>query len=101
MKRKKINEMKHRYSVAEKSKIGVRINCPACSRLITKKSYQHKFCNKRCKDFYWNNVIETKRNNVSRISPASRRYMAERDENRVFDPHDYEHPFSSEALGQW
>ena len=103
MKRTSKLMMSKLYLIAEESKVGARIKCPACSRELTKKSYQHKFCGTKCKDRYWNRVDPRKRNNTTRISPASRAYMAKMETIREerFNPDDYEHPFSSEALGQW
>jgi len=88
------------------AKVGDDITCPSCGTTHEKKSYQSVFCKTKsgtkCKDNYWNNVDPKKRNNKTRISPASARFMAKREEEReAFNPDDYEHPHSSEALGQW
>lgn len=88
------------------AKIGSDITCPSCGSTHIKKSYQSVFCKTKggtkCKDNYWNNVDHNKRNNITRISPASARWLETRkeDRERSYDPHDDEHPFSSEALGQ-
>ena len=75
MKRIKISEMQQQYAIAKEIKVGGRFKCPACSSLLTKKSYQHTFCGPKCKDLYWNNVDPRKKNNRTRISPASSRWM--------------------------
>ena len=73
---------------------------------LKKTNYQQAFCKTKsgtkCKDKYWNTVTPTKRNNKTRISPASARWMAEQELRRdeSFNADDYEHPFCSEALGQ-
>jgi hypothetical protein len=80
--------------------------CPSCKTEFIKSSYQQVFCksrvNTKCKDAYWNRVTPNKRNNKTRISPASKRWLNKMETKRVieFNPDDYEHPFSSDALGQ-
>ena len=102
--KKKLIEAKELCSNA---KIGEEIVCPSCGAVHVKKSYQSVFCKTKggtkCKDNYWNNVDSSKRNNKTRISPASARWMFEREDERErnYNPDDDEHPFSSEALGQW
>lgn len=78
-----------------------------CNKKFVKKTKQQAFCggrgDTRCKDKFWNTVTPNKRNNTTRISPASGRWLdkqqEERERRRNYD--DYEHPFSSEGLGQW
>lgn len=38
--------------------IGNRIVCPNCGNMFTKKNKQHAFCQKRCKDAFWNDMVE-------------------------------------------
>lgn len=87
------------------AKVGEIITCPSCGTKHVKKSYQSVFCKSRggtvCKDNYWNNVDPDKRCNTTRISPASAAWMEGQRDSRDFNPDDHEHPFSSEALGQW
>lgn len=100
-------KMVERYKQNKKSKVGESCICPSCNSKFIKTNYQQVFCKTRtgtkCKDKYWNTVTPEKRNNTTRISPASaawiERQQEYRDEN--YNPDDYEHPFSSEALGQW
>jgi len=95
--------MKDRYRVNKVAKTGETCICPSCGQVFIKASYQQAFCKTKsgtkCKDRYWNTVTPTKRNNTTRISPASQRFMDERERNIDYDS--MEHPFSSEALGQW
>ena len=62
------------------AKIGSEISCPSCGTKFVKKSYNSVFCKSKgktvCKDHYWNNVDECKRNNTTRISPANARYYS-------------------------
>lgn len=101
--KKKLIEAK---ALCNDAKIGNEIVCPSCGTTHVKKSYQSVFCKSKggtkCKDNFWNNVDPKKRNNRTRISPASARFTADREieRERNFDPND-EHPFSSEGLGQW
>jgi len=98
--------MKKRYTLAKQAKVGETCTCPSCGTQFEKTNYQQAFCKSKggtiCKDKYWNTVTPNKRNNTTRISPASARWMAQQAQEREdFDPYDMEHPFSSEALGQW
>ena len=104
---KGIEKMKVTYKTNKENKVGSKCICPSCKTEFTKTNYQQKFCKTKkgtkCKDFYWNNVTETKRNNTTRISPASARWLMKQEQYREerFNPDNEEHPFSSEALGQW
>ena len=100
-------QLKELHAKNSGSATGSVCTCPSCGTEFVKASYQQVFCKSKdktkCKDKYWNTVDPKKRCNRTRISPASRRYMTARRLERLnnFDPHDDEHPFSSEALGQW
>lgn len=100
---KRIKKLKELYSVAKAAKVGEIVECPSCNSKFTKSHYAQAFCKTlkgtRCKDNYWNNVTPKKRCNTTRISPASRRFMARKEAN--YEIYYDEHPFSSEALGQW
>lgn len=103
---RKVKRLRERYNEAKNANVGDEITCPCCGTKFIKTNYQTKFCKTRgktkCKDHYWNNVTPEKRCNTTRISPANAAYMEKQRQNREdFDPHDFEHPFSSEALGQW
>lgn len=99
-------KIKEKYKKAKEAKVGEECICPSCNSAFIKTNYQQAFCKSRsgtkCKDYYWNNVTETKRNNTTRISPANRAWMAKQEERRQ-DIHYYdnEHPFSCDGLGQW
>ena len=77
---KKLREL---YNKAKAAKVGEIVICPSCGNDFKKLSYQQAFCKSKpgtqCKDYYWNNVTPSKRNNTTRISPASAAYMAKRD----------------------
>jgi hypothetical protein len=102
---KGINKMKVIYSETKAKKVGENCVCPSCDTEFIKTHYAQGFCKSKggtyCKDYYWNNVTPSKRNNTTRISPASQRWLnkqsRERSERFIYS----EHPFSSEALGQW
>ena len=100
------------YNISKKAKIGSICICPSCGTQFIKSNYQQAFCKTKtgtiCKDSYWNKVDIKKRCNTTRISPASNRWKCLQydrrltaQENTAYDPHDDDHPFSSEALGQW
>jgi hypothetical protein len=95
--------MKTIYNNNKVAKVGTECICPSCSTKFIKNNYQQAFCKSQggtiCKDKYWNTVTPKKRNNTTRISPASQRWLDKQERN--YNPDDYEHSFSSGALGQW
>lgn len=101
-----MKKLKQRYQTNKDAKVGKECVCPSCGRIFTKTNYQQAFCRALggtiCKDKYWNTVDPKKRNNTTRISPASAAWLEKQGDRREkeYDPHDDEHPFSSEALGQ-
>ncbi len=68
------------YTKAKEAKVGEECICPSCNTKFIKESYQQAFCKSKgktiCKDKYWNIVTPNKRNNKTRISPASAAFMA-------------------------
>ncbi len=96
-----------RYKLNKESKIGDECICPSCGTKFIKNNYQQSFCKSKtgtkCKGKYWNTVTSKKRNNTTRISPASRAWSASRIHSDAvnFDPDDAEHVFSTGAHGQW
>lgn len=70
--------MKNTYKQNKIAKVGDECVCPSCNTKFTKSNYQQAFCKTKvgtkCKDKYWNTVTPTKRNNTTRISPASQRW---------------------------
>lgn len=81
-----VKSMKAAYVIAKSAKVGDKVKCPSCHTDFEKTNYQQAFCKSKpgteCKDYYWNNVTPGKRNNTTRISPASARFMAKREEER-------------------
>jgi hypothetical protein len=72
------------YDVAKSAKVGDYITCPSCGKKFVKKTYNQVFCSNaktkdsmNCKDRYWNDIDPRKRNNTTRISPASQRFLDE------------------------
>ena len=98
-------KMKQRYKLNKGAKVGEILVCPACGTKFEKTNYQQAFCKSKpktmCKDKYWNTVTPEKRCNTTRISPANAMYMERIKEYREKQDMYDEHPFSSEALGQW
>ncbi len=70
-------KLKTAYELAKNAKVGDGVYCPSCGSKFIKTNYQSAFCKTKdgtiCKDKYWNTVTPTKRNNKTRISPASAR----------------------------
>ena len=99
-------KLKQRYQLNKDSKVGESCICPSCGTEFKKVNHQQAFCRTKggtiCKENYLNILTPEKRNNTTRISPASARWMEKQKEYyKDFNPDDYEHPFSSEGLGQW
>lgn len=94
--------IKERYMLNKEAKVGSECICPSCSTKFIKEVYQQAFCKTKsgtiCKDKYWNTITPKKRCNTTRISPASAIWLEK--QSRYNDNY-HEHPFSSEALGQW
>ena len=71
--------MKAQYNKNKTAKVGELIKCPSCGTEFEKPYYNSIFCNTKgktiCKDYYWNNVTPSKRNNTTRISPANRKFQ--------------------------
>jgi len=81
--------MKETYKLNKSASVGVKCTCPSCGTVFTKNHYQQAFCKTKsgtkCKDKYWNTVTPGKRNNTTRISPASAAFMAQREERHEYD----------------
>lgn len=77
---KRIQSLKALYLKAKEAKVRAEVKCPSCGTSFTKTHKQQAFCTSKggtiCKDNYWNNVTPSKRNNTTRISPASAAWMA-------------------------
>ena len=92
-------KIKDRYKLNKNAKVGDELTCPSCGTSFTKTNYQQAFCKSKsgtkCKDKYWNTVTPTKRNNKTRISPASARFMVdiEVEPMSVHRVYDSFHPF--------
>lgn len=73
-------KLKELYAAAKDLRKGEEAICPSCKASFVKAANQQAFCKTkegtRCKDYYWNNVTETKRNNTTRISPANAAWTA-------------------------
>ena len=80
----KVND---RYLLNKSLKVKADCVCPICGQHFTKRQYSQAFCCSTCKDTYWNARRP--------MSKARERYL-----NRLALTY-YEHPFSSDALGQW
>jgi len=97
-----MSKIKEAYKASKAAKVGTICKCPSCGTMFEKTNYQQAFCKSQggtiCKDKYWNTVTPSKKNNTTRISPASRAYMASREMN--YRRYEDDHIFSSEALGQ-
>jgi hypothetical protein len=93
-----VRNIRATYKQNKSTKVGDTCYCPSCGQPFEKKYYQQAFCKSKsgtkCKDKYWNTVTHTKRNNKTRISPASARFMAEREVERDYrSVYDSFHPF--------
>jgi len=89
-----MSRLKQLYSENKLKKVGDKCICPSCSTPFIKGSYQQVFCKTKvgtyCKDQYWNKVDPKKRNNTTRISPASARWLLNHpdyDDDQGWDAH--------------
>jgi hypothetical protein len=100
-------KIKETYNINKLASVGASCTCPSCGVTFDKVAPQQAFCKSKrgtkCKDKYWNTVTPSKRCNTTRISPASAMWLESQRDFRAdnYNPDDHEHPFSSEALGQW
>ena len=82
-----MSKIKQRYDTNKSSKVGDSCLCPSCGTSFKKESYQQAFCKTKsgtvCKDKYWNTVTPGKRNNTTRISPASAAWMLKTDRQPI------------------
>lgn len=104
-----MSKLKELYRKAKAAKIGETCVCPSCRASFVKENYQQAFCKTKgktvCKDYYWNNVTPTKRNNTTRISPANAAFKERMDfdsgSGRFYNPDDDDmHPQDPYSLGQ-
>jgi hypothetical protein len=74
-----MSKIKIKYERNKVAKVGENCICPSCGTSFIKGNYQQVFCKSKvgtkCKDKYWNTITPQKRNNTTRISPASKRFM--------------------------
>ena len=67
-----INNMEKRYRDNLRADIGTTIRCACCAKRIIKKAKLHQFCSNKgkgnCKDTYWNNVNDNRRERAHRYS---------------------------------
>ena len=89
---KPVRNIRATYKQNKVAKVGEFCFCPSCGQPFKKTSYQQAFCKTKsgtvCKDKYWNTVTQTKRNNVTRISPANARYYHNIIEPRLSENYD-------------
>lgn len=76
----KIELLKQAYNLAKSTKVGNIIICPSCGISEIKKHYNQAFCRSKektsCKDYYWNNIDERKRNNIDRPSLSRVKFVS-------------------------
>lgn len=79
----KLSRAESLYKKAKQAETGCTIKCPWCEKLILKKTYHKIFCSNQkthgknnCKDKYWNNTQDQKRENglllVRGVKPGSK-----------------------------
>jgi|TARA_R110000851_G_scaffold196444_3_gene347405 hypothetical protein len=96
-----MSKLKAKYQSSKSAKVGDTCVCPTCNSGFVKTNYQQAFCKSKgktvCKDKYWNTVTPEKRNNTTRISPASASYMASRTQREP----QRQRPQAWEVFGVW
>ena len=97
--------MKKKYLKSKQAKVGDKCVCPSCNTEFIKEHYQQTFCKTKpgtqCKDKYWNTVTPNKKNNTTRISPASKRWLGAREIDNEAEEYEGAENLSGDALGQW
>lgn len=77
-----MKNIKEKYKINKAAKVGNKCVCPSCGTHFMKTHYAQAFCKSRggtkCKDKYWNTVDPKKKNNTTRISPASAAWLADK-----------------------
>lgn len=67
-----INAMINRYKDNLRADIGTTIRCAYCAKKFIKRTRRHQFCSNKgtgnCKDAYWNNVDDTRRERSHKFS---------------------------------
>ena len=67
-----LNKKRSRYYDNKRSQVGTTIRCANCGRRILKRSRNTQFCSSKgkrnCKDTYWNNVSDKRRERAHRFS---------------------------------
>ena len=85
-----MEKIKQLYETSKSAKVGSICKCPSCGKEFVKTNYQQAFCKSKkgtvCKDKYWNTVTPEKKNNTTRISPASKAYSCMQYEIRNAQP---------------
>lgn len=98
-------KLKERYNLNKESKVGSELICPSCNTRFIKNNYQQAFCKTKkgtkCKDKYWNTVTPDKKNNKTRISPASARWMNLESEKLGFPSHETRRGHIEDFDGSW
>ena len=69
---KHLNEAVKLYNDGKRAEVKTTIRCAWCQKLIVKDSYQKVFCSNKgkgnCKDTYWNNVNDNRRDRAKRFN---------------------------------
>lgn len=70
--------LRERYKINKETKVNSECVCPSCNYKFIKLRKNQVFCTTKqgtkCKDFYYNSITPSKRNNTVRISPANQAY---------------------------
>lgn len=97
-------KLKECYDLNKTIAVNQEICCPSCGTKFIKKTYNQSFCKTqqgtKCKDKYWNTIDPNKRNNTTRISPASKAYSCMRYEIRNAQPRRDNRPIWKK-MGSW
>lgn len=99
-----MEKIKQKYNFSKSAKVNTECICPSCGNKFIKDNYQQAFCKSRsgtkCKDKYWNTVTPEKRNNTTRISPASLNWLANKEMNRKRSA-EHLRPMNTLAIGKY
>lgn len=91
------------YKTNKLLKVGDSCICPICGTTFVKRQWQQAFCCGVCKDKYHNKKGDRHRAGYHQDYNLKHPERLERVGLTPYesDGYEYDHPFSSEALGQW
>lgn len=90
--RNKIDRAVGLYNIARQAEVGATICCPWCTKRIVKRTYNRTFCSNQrthgrnnCKDRFWNNVSDKRRERAQEVNAGKHKPGTARFEWALFE----------------